>query len=167
MNANDTRPTLADLCATKGVTMTATLVSKPKDRNASGDDWKRSAYHFSIALHYQGRDLVTEYWMGHGNETLPKAIADDIRSCPRSVHAERMRNSFAIAPKPKVEDVLSSLILDGSACGMSFAEWCGEYGYDEDSRKALATYEECQKAGDKVRRLLGADLAEFQDAEQP
>lgn len=56
--------------------------------------------------------------------------------------------------KPEPASVLHSILLDGEACNQSFAHWCMDYGYDEDSRKAYATYEACQKNADKLARVL-------------
>lgn len=56
------------------------------------------------------------------------------------------------APHPA--EVLHSIILDSSANDQSFARWCDDYGYDEDSRKAYATYEACQKNADKLARVV-------------
>lgn len=56
------------------------------------------------------------------------------------------------APHPT--DVLCSLILDSSAVGQSFASWCSDFGYDEDSRKAFASYTACQENADKLSTVF-------------
>jgi hypothetical protein len=58
---------------------------------------------------------------------------------------------------PHAADVLHSIVCDDTR-GASFAEWCADFGYDEDSRRALAVYEQCQKQTDAARRFLGRDL---------
>lgn len=58
-------------------------------------------------------------------------------------------------PAPDMEDVLHSLVLDASACRMTFDEWCDEYGYDTDSRKAHAAYTQCADIGLKLVRMVG------------
>lgn len=63
---------------------------------------------------------------------------------------EKMRKPQA----PHVAGVLHSLILDSSATGQSFADWCSDFGYDTDSRKAHATYEACQQNADKLARIF-------------
>lgn len=46
---------------------------------------------------------------------------------------------------PTLVDCLSCLMSDANGVdGTSFEDWCNEYGYDTDSRKAFATYEACQ-----------------------
>lgn len=57
------------------------------------------------------------------------------------------------SPKPpSLDDVLFSLILDGSACENSFEDWCNDFGYSTDSRKALKTYLLCQENYNKLRK---------------
>lgn len=50
--------------------------------------------------------------------------------------------------------MLSSLLMDGRATE-SFEEWCGEYGYDTDSRRALELYLRLQEIGKRLRVFLG------------
>ena len=56
---------------------------------------------------------------------------------------------------PTAASVLYSLLLDSSACNEGFADWCCNYGYDEDNRKALELYLECQAIGQKLGFLAG------------
>jgi hypothetical protein len=56
---------------------------------------------------------------------------------------------------PSAADVLYCLLLDAEgATGESFPDWCETYGYDSDSRKALATYLECQAVSITLRRVF-------------
>jgi len=48
---------------------------------------------------------------------------------------------------------------------VTFSEWCSEFGYDSDSRKALATYDKCRRLGSRVRKFLGRDFDKFAQAE--
>jgi hypothetical protein len=141
------------ICEAKGVTVKATLVHSPINRKAKGEDWKQSAYHFSVVLIYKGRSMVTEWWSGHGNEIKGKHLANLDWTTP------------AKPPKVTAAGVLYGLILDSSALDMGFEDWCGDFGYDTDSRKALELYHECQRMGKKVRALLGSDFDAFRDAE--
>lgn len=59
--------------------------------------------------------------------------------------------------KPTVEEVLQSLFLDATAEALTFEEWCAEFGYDDDSRKAERTFKACQKVGRDLKKLLGDD----------
>jgi hypothetical protein len=61
--------------------------------------------------------------------------------------------------EPKVTDVLDSLASDAAMTDdYSFDDWCGEYGYDTDSRAALKTYNACVHSAKRLRTFLGDDL---------
>jgi hypothetical protein len=68
--------------------------------------------------------------------------------------AVKLANSQKV--KPQLANVLHSLMLDGEAFfnAQSFEDWAGEFGYDQDSRKAEATYREC----DRIGRILANKL---------
>jgi hypothetical protein len=53
--------------------------------------------------------------------------------------------------KPMMVDVLSCVMLDKTALEMTFDDWCSEFGYDVDSRKAEKCYNACC---DNARRAL-------------
>lgn len=62
---------------------------------------------------------------------------------------------FAKAVKPA--EVLARYAADAEeASSLSFDDWCGNFGYDTDSRKALRTYLACQKGMMGVRAVLAA-----------
>jgi hypothetical protein len=58
---------------------------------------------------------------------------------------------------PKVWDVLDCLASDASGYmhARGFGDWCAEYGYDEDSRKAKRTYDAIGRQADRLMELLG------------
>ncbi len=59
---------------------------------------------------------------------------------------------------PECADLVVCLLSDLEACECSFEEWCGTFGENPDSRKALDCYLACQRNGDNVRKVLGYDL---------
>ena len=87
-----------------------------------------NAFHFRCQLKLRGKCYTFWYSMG-------------------SAHAGK---------RPELPDVLNSLALDASGYenARDFADFCGEYGYDTDSRKAEDIYRACQRGGDGVRKLL-------------
>jgi hypothetical protein len=67
----------------------------------------------------------------------------------------------ALCREPSAEDVLDCLASDSSSYenyAGSFEDWCGEFGYDTDSRKAERTYNVCGTQAGKLKRFLGEDL---------
>ena len=92
-----------------------------------GDDWRDSAREWRVSIH---RDTITvgmPYWTGCGIRGIPT-----------------------------VEDILSCIVSDASLGDAGFEEFCDNLGMDTDSRKALASYLECQEQGAKLRTLLGS-----------
>jgi len=62
---------------------------------------------------------------------------------------------YAHCREPEVGEVLNCLASDID--GTSFEEWCAEYGYDSDSRKAHALWTTCRKQADKLQTFLGCE----------
>ncbi len=100
------------------------------------DDWQRQAHQYRVTLRYKRRRMSLDYFMGS-----------------------------ALTSEPDSASVLSSLLLDASALDESFENWCADYGYDTDSRKAERLYKLCCKQGEKLKQLLGDDYDDFRNAE--
>lgn len=49
-------------------------------------------------------------------------------------------------------------LSDGLSAKESFKEFCGNFGYDEDSRTAERVYKACEKSLAKVERVFDCDL---------
>ena len=119
-----------------------------------------------------------EYFTGLGHRILNRALSDaqDVQLCRKIINGVKLldreaaiaivKNNSRPVP-PTLDSVLYCLVIDTKATSRTFAEWCNEMGYDEDSRRALATYESCQKNADKLRRcgIVDFDAARtaFQD----
>lgn len=59
--------------------------------------------------------------------------------------------------KPKVADVLHSLILDASAADENFHDWCANFGYSDDSIKAMNIYKACLETAQALRKHFSPD----------
>jgi hypothetical protein len=139
-----------------GITYTATHTGvssrghdgkKPHDR----DDW---------VCTFEGKKKANfEFHTGMGLRAFPAALLrnNDIPLDPK-------KHGKPVAPHPA--SVLHSIISDGDAITMSFEDWCAEFGYDTDSRKALATYEACQKNMNSLQRVIGDLLVRIDEALQ-
>jgi hypothetical protein len=101
--------------------------------NMSADDkWMASARHFSCVLKRGSKQLTIPFSQGS-----------------------------LIEQEPTAADVLSCLISDSSSVETAdFEDWCREFGYDTDSRKAEKTYQTCLNQRDKLVSFLGADAFE-------
>lgn len=76
-----------------------------------------------------------DYFTGLGLRQKPRATWDKAR--PKT---------------PTVADVLYSLFMDASAADENFHDWCSNYGYSDDSLKALNIYKECLETGRALRK---------------
>ncbi len=52
---------------------------------------------------------------------------------------------------PKFDSILACLVQDAVGSSQTFDDWCADYGYDTDSRKALQIYMDCQETAKKLR----------------
>lgn len=66
------------------------------------------------------------------------------------------KQGLAHTDGPSLVAVLACLMSDASAGkGGSFEDFCGEYGYDTDSRRAESAYNACRDTAAAMRRMLG------------
>lgn len=52
---------------------------------------------------------------------------------------------------PEFDSILACLVNDAIGSAQTFDDWCSDYDYDTDSRKALKTYMSCQEISKKLR----------------
>ena len=105
-------------------------------KEADLDDWQRAAHPYRVTLRYKRRQMGLDFFMGP-----------------------------ALTDEPDAAGVLSCLMSDASAAEQSFEEWCGDLGFDTDSRKAERMYRNCLRLAGKLHKLLGDDYDLFRKAE--
>ena len=141
---------------------------------------------FDVTLGCGGAVAVTPYRMGTGHVDFKKARGQGSfhRKLVLSVDEEHALNTLvekphatlrnatthaAVAAKcakvlklaPTARDVLHSLFSDARDAffdGCTFDDWCGNTGYDTDSRKAEKLFNACRDTGAMLVRLLGRDV---------
>lgn len=96
------------------------------------EEWQQKANGYRCTLIYKGRRYTFDFWQG-------PAITED----------------------PTAVGCLDCLLSDCTAVDGSFQDFCGEMGYDSDSRKAERVYKACQNVRKQMERLLGADFEDF------
>ena len=100
-------------------------------------DWQRNANGYTVRLMYKGRQYTIDFWQGTG-------ITED----------------------PTAAGVLDCLLSDANGGEMTVDEFCGEFGYDNDSRTAERTWKQCGKVREELQRLLGDDFDLFMYSER-
>ena len=117
--------------------------------------------------------LKSEYL---GNKLWPNSDSrhENYNNHKITVKANGKRATFefwASIMHPEIDsesDLISSFecfVSDAVSGLYSFEDFCSEFGYDTDSRKAEKIHRACQKSADKLKRLLGdADIYDFANA---
>ena len=95
---------------------------------------------WKVTLYFGKRQLTVPFYKGFGHQGRP----------------------------PSVTEVLSCLISDAQsvANAVDFEDWCADFGYDTDSRKAERTYKECVKIAGKLHKFLGDEFNKFAEVLQ-
>lgn len=163
---------LSELCAEKGVTLTAEyLGSKPREDKLD-PLWLLPMMQWRVTLEYEGRKHTLEYSTGIGHAKNPPSgfmgiygnWRDD-RSLDGVAARQRWLKDKRCAKTPAVADVVYCLCSDARAGELDFDDFCSEFGYDSDSRKAERIWQACKDACIKARVLFGADFDDFANAE--
>ena len=102
-----------------------------RNPNMINDAWSKTANHYKTTLKKDKKQLTVYFSMGS-----------------------------ALTNEPTAEEVIDSLAMDGSVYlnNDSFENFCGEFGYDEDSRKAEKLYNTILKQAEKTEKFLGNEL---------
>lgn len=121
------------------------------------DEWhKRQAVGMRLKIHYKGREYAFDYWMGTGHFE-----EKTVQHYPKFCYILRLK-SDAITPG----SLMWSLLVDYDSADYDFDEFCAEFGYDNDSRRAERIHNAVKEQARQMRRLLGDDLQAFLSALQ-
>lgn len=127
-------------------------------------------YSFRWNCNINGADFEFTCGSAHAKVTVKPVVTGHkperaiyVRGAWKTIE-DAVKLAYIVPTPPTLADVLSCIIMDASAEGVSFEEWCADCGYDSDSRKALDTYLACQSNGRKLRKAIGRSvLAELSD----
>lgn len=99
------------------------------------------------------QSIETAFYTGTGHRKSAKPMPADIARLDPRIIARVEWEKLNIEPvKPEAASVLHSLLMDAQGAEEPFDYWCDEYGYNQDSRKVLAIYEDCCA----IRRLINS-----------
>lgn len=172
--------TLAEFIAQHGITMAAKRVDSNRHMpdSANMDHWlcslkrptlgssPRSVAGMRVTFsmgrgHRKAPETTYEQWLHMNGErpgTVPPTSAQAERNLRANYRAFLERNGTPTPPD--VASMLDCLASDAYSVGEGFADFCANYGYDEDSRKAYRTFRACQRSTEKLKAFLGADALE-------
>lgn len=159
-------------CETLKLTVDAVFIPLSKSRNAGGD---HPTLNWSVALLRNGVEILrTDYSAGSAycpsyGAAMPARYQGTAKRFQREAIAYECENgrkarlafgsSFTNAGEPIQPDpasVVWSLVQDASVLDAGgFASWAADYGYDDDSMKAKAIYDDCIELALKLRGAIG------------
>ncbi|WCO82000.1 hypothetical protein vBPpSSYP_18 [Pseudomonas phage vB_PpS_SYP] len=143
---------VAEWLANKGVKYVITGGTATKR-----DDWECD--HWSVHITRTGKKeaLIENYYTGVGHRQLTKRgqieLANYYKNATHAVR-ERVKAQHSVAVAPHITGVLYSLISDAEGAEQNFHDWCDSFGYDNDSIKALNTYNACCEILQKIRSFF-------------
>lgn len=176
------RKRLESMMERAGLTVESVQVSTRPD---FADEWHKSATHARFELKRNQVTIHTGYYSAGAAHSIPddekafKALFNRLpfgkrhgvdvvelfKFARRQAHGKggmTLWEEKALKPSldsmralwlPHAVDVVQSMLSD--ATGESFESWCGDLGYDTDSRKALATWEACRESDRVMRGVFG------------
>jgi len=156
--------TLDTLSKINAATFEAKLISEPL--KAESEDWQEMAHKWLVVINGQSFDYYTGFSHREPLRGLYGSERAEYKRLKNANLTQRGLDSLlkiSKATPPTVSDILYSLVMDASAESESFPNWCDNYGYDTDSRKALETYLACQENALKLCKCGIAPLAELQE----
>ena len=119
----------------------------------------------SSAITYNPLDRLVKYWKNMPSSSYPyfklyRALREGrAKALPNwGTWAQEIWEKISALCAPTNYDLLSALRSDCSSTSQSFPQWCEEFGYNNDSIKALGIYNACQENDKKLRVALGPAL---------
>ena len=178
MNTNQVKDKAAIVVHELGLTVESVFVPFSQSRNAGE---KNPSLNWLVTLKRDGKKILScDYMAGMGHCPFYKSHKVSYRmtmweherimiECEKgfAIAGENLPTLSKIPILPDSLDVIHSLLIDAEAFEYDFEEWCGNFGYDTDSRKAESMFNQCRDIGTKLVRAIGTDgLARLQDAFQ-
>jgi hypothetical protein len=141
MNSNDKTQTAADTLMRWNIGFEASggqRTVRGTDQGKDGKPWHCYAWLVTLTnRNVCGTAETLPYYCGLAHVTKPKHSYVQPRPVP-----------------PTSADVLYCLLADSAAADQSFGDWCADYGYDDDSMRALETYKACCNSAKQLRRIF-------------
>jgi len=109
----------------------------PEDETAGNPEYA------AANLHNRKLAFIRKRYLPGGQ--IPRTVAD----------REPALSTILASSRPSSLDVIHSLVMDTRAGEETFADFCSDCGYDEDSRKAERTHDKCREQGREFRSVVG------------
>lgn len=142
-----------------------TVMQIMEPQKAKSDDWHDTAQKFLFTI----KGKTFEFYTGIGHRECAVSFSREreeykrLKNANLTDHGLKSFIKLSRATLPTIEDLFYSLVMDSSAADQTFSDWCSDFGYDTDSRKALQTYEACQESAVKMRGLTSSSLDDLRN----
>jgi hypothetical protein len=116
---------------------------------------KASFKNFTVKANYKG-DKKASWGDNWNNHLVTVTNTDNKKRC-----TFEFWSSIANPELNEEYDILNSFytfVSDAVGSDQTFENFCGEYGYNEDSREAEKIYRKCQKSLEKLKRIYDGDI---------
>lgn len=156
-----------------GIDITSTFIPFSASRKAKpGATIEDMSLNWKVAFSKNGESFTVDYSKGAGHcpsyrqgARVTKEYATSIKAECETGHEAKLSGVGALAYHAMItlwpDEVIECLIMDSGVLEQpSFESWADGYGYDRDSRKAEAIYQECLKQALEIRAIFGYELIE-------
>jgi len=158
MNTEEINAAISAILVESGVSVDTGLIGETRRGEWVCDEWRvtiRKDKKQEIFQYYTGTGLrakATEKQKEQALRGFPGLTDNDKKGLTsygkRYLAAVDALRSPVI---PTAASVLHSLLLDSDAINSCFSDWCADFGYNDDSTKALNTYKACCKICQQLR----------------
>ncbi|UAV89765.1 hypothetical protein [Pseudomonas phage COT4] len=146
---NPIETAVAEYLKAQGITFAAVLTGSGKR-----DDWECDSWSVSFSRDKKER-FVTDYHTGIGHRQSKRPMPPEIARLGQYIQARVWWERDNLKPvTPQAASVLYSVLRDAEGAEQNFLDWCGDYGYDNDSMKAHKVYTACCELLQKVRAFF-------------
>jgi len=153
---------IEDLLKECGISYTVSLVGETtRDNNWKCDEWR-------VIIRKDKIEETFRYYTGTGLRAKPTerqkqaAKSGFVGLTENDMKGETSYGKRYLAAvealrspvTPHIASVLCSLLSDSGAIDQCFSDWCSDFGYDDDSIKALGVYNACCGIGKQMRKIF-------------
>jgi hypothetical protein len=122
----------------------------------------------SIAQFVKTHKIRMTVERSQSNPNMPDSSSMDHWKCVLRRPGHTMTVFFSMGyghngKEPKTADVLDCLASDAASIDNTrgFEDWCSDFGYDTDSRKAEKMYKTCEHQAERLKNFLDGDYTEL------
>lgn len=121
----------------------------------SRNSMKDPCLNFKVSIGINGKFLTTDYSIGSCH--IPKGVrkhtpSEIIGICNTGIYQSGSWKQSRI-PSPPIDEVLYALNYEISSLNGCFKSWAEDFGYDSDSIKAKAMYEDCCDISQRIMTI--------------